>query len=139
MKTNLDTELYVVKGKVYEQKKGYSPKTGENIGFEKGAKLVKNFYDQNPDGILAHFMGREIIEAILAQPGVAGIRMFNGTNEMGLTTPILVGVDINGQNIINFSTVADNGEILKSKGIVAGGVRNCPPYCTAPTTEDLSW
>ena len=137
MTTNLDTELYVVKGKVYEQKKGYSPKTGENIGYEKGAKLVKNHYDQNQDDAIAHFMGREIIEAILAQPGVAGIRMFNGTNEMGLTQPILVGVDSNGDNIITFSTIADNGEIIKNKGIVAGGVRTCPPYCSPST--GLGW
>lgn len=129
MKTNLETELYVVKGKVYEQKKGYSPKTGENIGYEKGAKLVKNHYDQNPDEAIAHFMGREMIEQILAQPGVAGIRMFNGTNDMGLTQPILVGVNENGDNILEFSTVADNGAIIKNKGIVAGGVRTCPPNC----------
>ena len=138
MTTNLDTELYVVKGKVYEQKKGYSPKTGENIGYEKGSKLVKNHYDQNQDDAIAHFMGREMIEAILAQPDVAGIRMFNGTNEMGLTQPILVGVDSNGDNIITFSTIADNGEIIKNKGIVAGGVRTCPPYCSTPSTG-LDW
>ena len=137
MKTTLDTELYVVKGKVYEQKKGYSAKTGEDIGYEKGAKLVKNHYDQNPDDAIAHFMGREMIEKILAQPGVAGIRMFNGTNDMGLTQPILVGVDANGSNIISYSTIADNGEIIKNKGIVAGGVRTCPPYCT--TSPTLGW
>lgn len=140
MKTNLDTELYVVKGKVYEQKKGYSPKTGEDIGYEKAAKLVKNFYDQNPDDAIAHFMGREMIEKILAQPGVAGIRMFNGTNEMGLTQPILVGVNEQGENIVEFSTIGDDGEIAKNKGIVASGVRTCPPYCgTSTTSTGLGW
>ena len=44
-----DTELYVVKGKVYEQKKGYSAKVGEDIGYEKGAKMIKTHFDQNPD------------------------------------------------------------------------------------------
>lgn len=62
----MDTELYVVKGKVFEQKKGYSATTGEDIGYEKGAKMIKANYDQNRDDVLAHFIGRNIIENILA-------------------------------------------------------------------------
>jgi len=124
-----NTELYVVKGKVYEQKKGYSTKVGEDIGYEKGAKMIKANYDQNPDDIIAHFMGREMIEGILAQPGVNGIRMFYAQNEVGLRQLVLVGTDANGNNVLNYSTVGDDGEIVKNKGIVAGGVRSCPPYC----------
>src|SRR5215210_1896255 len=132
----LNTELYVVKGKVYQQKKGFSADIGSDIGYDKGAKMIKNYYDQNQDDVLAHFMGRNIIEAILAQPGVVGIRMFYAINELGLRQLILVGVDAKGKNILNFNTVGDNGEIIKSKGIVAGGVRSCPPYCEA---DPISW
>jgi len=124
-----NTELYVVKGKVYEQKKGYSPEVGEDIGYEKGAKMIKRNYDQNPDDIIAHFMGRNIIEDILAQPGVAGIRMFYATNELGLRQLVLVGTDETGKNVLNYSEVGDNGQITKKKGIVTGSVRCCPPYC----------
>ena len=93
----LDTELYVVKGKVYEQKKGYSSKIGEDIGYEKGAKMIKNNFDDNPDDILAHFVGRDIIEAMLAQPRVTGIRMYHAQNELGLRQLVLVGADDNGK------------------------------------------
>ena len=136
-----DTELYVVKGKVYKQKKGFSPEVGEDIGYEKGAKMIKSNFDQNPDDILAHFMGRNIIEEILAQPGVAGIRMFYALNELGLRQLVLTGADKDGKNILNYTTIGDNGEIVKSKGIVAGGVRCCPPFCDGNQHPDgeLSW
>lgn len=125
----MDTELYVVKGKVYEQKKGYSAEVGEDIGYEKGAKMIKSYFDQNPDDVLAHFMGRNMIEAILAQPGVVGIRMFHALNEVGLKQLVLVGVDAKGNNVLNITTIGANGEIIKKNGIVADKVRNCPPYC----------
>jgi hypothetical protein len=124
-----NTELYVVKGKVFEQPKGYSTRVGEDIGYEKGAKMIKTHYDQNQDDIVAHYMGRDIIEGILAQPGTNGIRMFYAQNELGLRQLVLVGVDANGNNILNYATVGDDGQIVKNKGIVAGGVRSCPPYC----------
>ncbi len=136
----MKTELFVVKGKVYEQKKGYSAEVGKDIGYDKGAKMIKNYFDQNQDDVLAHFMGRNVIEGILAQPNVVGIRTFYGINELGLRQPVLVGVDANGNNVLNFTTVGDNGQITKNKGIVAGGVRCCPPYCGDSTeTEDTSW
>jgi hypothetical protein len=135
-----NTELYVVKGKVYEQKKGYSTQVGEDIGYEKGAKMIKRHYDQNQDDIIAHFMGRDIIEGLLAQPGVTGIRMFYALNEVGLRQLVLVGTDINGNNILDYATVGDDGEILKNKGIVAGNVRSCPPYCGGSTeTQQSGW
>jgi hypothetical protein len=143
MLTMSNTELYVVKGRVFEQKKGYSSAVGEDIGYEKGAKMIKNYFDQNQDDVLAHFMGRDIIDNILAQPGVVGIRMFYALNELGLRQLVLVGVDSDGKNILNYSQVADNGEIIKNKGIVAGGVRSCPPYCgDSPMPEQpitLNW
>lgn len=133
----MDTELFVVKGKVYEQKKGYSAQVGENIGYEKGAKMAKANYDQNPDDAIAHFIGRDIVEGILAQPGVVGIRMFHAQNELGLRQLVLVGTDAKGSNILEYSTIGDDGQIEKSKGIVAGGVRSCPPYCGG--ADDGSW
>lgn len=137
-----DTELYVVKGKVYEQKKGYSAEVGEDIGYEKGAKMIKAYYDQNSDDILAHFMGRNMIESILAQPGVVGIRMFYALNELGLKTLVLVGVDADGNNILHYNTVNDQGELIRKKAIVADKVRACPPYCGTGTdrpVEEAQW
>jgi hypothetical protein len=135
-----NTELYVVKGKVYEQKKGYSTKVGEDIGYEKGAKMIKTNFDQNPDDILAHYVGRDIIEAILAQPDVTGLRMFYATNELGLRQLVLVGADETGKNVLNYNAVGDDGEIIKKKGIVAGCLRSCPPYCNgSENPQGGSW
>jgi hypothetical protein len=135
----LNTELYVVKGKVYEQKKGFSADTGSDIGYDKGAKMIKNYYDQNQDDVVAHFMGRNIIERILNQPGVVGLRMFYAYNELGLRQLVLVGVDCNGDNVLNFATISDDGEVIKNKGIVAGGVRSCPPYCGSGNGSTWDW
>lgn len=140
----MNTELIVVKGKVIEQKKGFSAEVGEDIGFELGAKMIKNYYDQNQDDVLAHFMGRNMIEAILAQPGVVGIRMFHALNDIGIKQIVLVGVDADGNNILNYSEVGENGELIRRKGIVADRSRPCPPYCgetgTETThTESTSW
>lgn len=132
----MDTELYVVKGKVYQQKKGFSADAGTNIGFDKAAKMVKNHYDQTQEEVQAHFMGRNTIEAILAQPGVVGISVFYGINELGLQKPILVGVDAQGNNILNVTTVGDNGDIIKQKGIVAGNVKS---YDGLGTGADEGW
>ncbi len=125
----MEKELIVVKGKVIEQSKSYSPEVGKDIGYEAGAKMVKAHYDANPDDVLAHFMGRNIIENILAQPGCVGIRMFHGLNELGIRQLVLVGVNKDGKNILEYTTTGDNGEITKQKAIVADMSRACPPYC----------
>jgi hypothetical protein len=107
--------------------KNYSAKVGEIISYDKGAKLVKNYADQNEDAIVSNFIGRDVIEAMLAQPGVAGISIFNGVNEAGVSTLVLVGVDNDGEYVLNFTTVGDSGEMIKQKGIVATGVMNDGP------------
>ncbi|HEX8333264.1 MAG TPA: hypothetical protein VF622_11605 [Segetibacter sp.] len=138
----MQTELIVVKGKVIEQNKSFSPEVGEDIGYELGAKMIKTYFDQNQDDVLASFMGRNMIEAILAQPGVTGIRMFNAINDLGIRQLVLVGVDAEGNNILNYTTVGDNGEVIKKKGIVADRARICPPYCgdsTPETSKDSGW
>jgi hypothetical protein len=137
----MEKELIVVKGKVIEQNKSFNPEVGEDIGYEAGAKMIKAYYDQNQDDVLAHFMGRNVIENILAQPGCVGIRMFHAQNELGIRQLVLVGVDNKGNNILQFNTIGENGEMLKKKGIVADRSRLCPPYCGDPDTDlgSSSW
>ncbi|MCW3114204.1 MAG: hypothetical protein JWR18_2600 [Segetibacter sp.] len=116
-----NTKMYPVAGKVVEQKKGFSAQLGENVGYEKGAKMVKNYFDQNNEEISAHFLGRDIIEAILAQPSAVGISIVYGINEVGQQKPIVVGVDSKGNYILNITSIGANGEMHKQKGIVARG------------------
>ena len=130
----LDTGLYAAKAKAAEQKTTFSPQAGEEIGYEKGAKMVKNYYDKNDEEVSSHFIGRNMIEAILDQPGVVGITMLAGLDKFGAPQPVLVGVNAMGDYVINITTVGDNGELSKQKGIVATGVRS--PGTNPPPKED---
>jgi hypothetical protein len=117
----MNTKTHPVTAKVAQQEKGFSANAGENLGYEKGAKMVKNYFDQNEEKISAHFLGRNIIEAILAQPSAVGISIVYGSTQSGQQKPIVVGVDSKGNYILNITTVGANGEMNKQKGIVAGG------------------
>ncbi len=132
-------ELIVVKGRVIEQNRSFTPQVGEDIGYELGAKMIKNWFDQNPDDVLASFTGREIIEKILAQPGCTGLRLFNAINDLGVKQLVLVGADINGNNILSYTTIGENGEIVKHKGIVADRSTICPPSCGDTGTVEVNW
>ena len=137
----MNTELVVVKGKVIEQSKSFTAEVGEDIGYEAGAKMIKRYFDQNNDDVLAFFLGRNIIESILAQPGVAGIRMFNAINDNGIRQLVLVGADNKGNNILQYTAINTEGQLEKKKGIVADRAKVCPPICGDSDTggEDLSW
>ena len=136
----MSKELIVVKGRVIEQNRSFNPEVGEDIGYELGTKMIKRWHDQNPDDVLASFTGRNILESILAQPGCTGIRMFNAINDLGVKQLVLVGVDKTGSNILEYTSVGDNGEIIKKKGIVADRSTICPPSCGPDSTEtSVSW
>jgi hypothetical protein len=92
---------------------------GEEIGYELGAQLVKAFQVANPTDIQWYAVGRNIIDQILAQPGCVGIKFYNAYNEMGEKTLVYVGVDANGQTILNYSSVNQTGILETQKGIVA--------------------
>lgn len=116
----MNTQLYTTET-ISEQTKGFSPETGEDIGYERGAKMVKNHCDQNDGKLSTHFFGRNILEAILAQPGAVGISVVNGISKTGQPMPVLVGVNAKGHYIIDAVSIGINGEMTKQQGIVAGG------------------
>lgn len=91
---------------------------GEHIGFEMGAKMVKDYYDQFGEN-QAHFVGRNIIEKILEQPGCVGIRMYKALNAKGEQTSVFVGVDVQDKAILEYTVINDNGTLTKETGIVA--------------------
>lgn len=131
-------ELIVVKGRVIEQNRSFTPEVGEDIGYELGAKMIQRWHRENPDDVLASFTGRNIIESILAQPGCTGIRMFNAINDLGIKQLVLVGVDKHGNNILEYTTIGDNGNIIKHKGIVGDRSAICPPSC-GQGDVDINW
>jgi hypothetical protein len=92
---------------------------GEEIGYELGAQLVKNYQEANPKDKQFFTIGKNIIEQILAQPGVEGIRFYNAINEEGEKTLVYLGVDSNGKPIKEYSLVDAVGNISNRPAIVA--------------------
>ncbi|MEO6813245.1 MAG: hypothetical protein ABI172_04905, partial [Ginsengibacter sp.] len=46
---------------------------GEDIGLAEGTKLVNAFREANPDATPGYYIGRNILDQILNQPGCVGI------------------------------------------------------------------
>jgi hypothetical protein len=106
------------KEQLIEEKASISVSTGEHIGYELGAKMIKDHFDkfQMPG---AQFVGRNILEQILSQPGCIGIKIYNALNEKGERTYVLTGADSNGKDILTITAVSPEGILEKSEGIVA--------------------
>jgi hypothetical protein len=58
---------------------------------------------------------REVYDRLLAQPGCAGIRMYYGLDDQGKSAMVLVGVDKDGNDMVN-------GELDDVH-------YPCPPFC----------
>lgn len=91
---------------------------GEHIGYELGAKMVKDYCDKYQEAG-AHFVGRNIIEQILAQPGCIGIKIFKALNEAGEKTYVMTGVNQEGHEMFEITSVSPSGELKSTEGIVA--------------------
>src|SRR4051812_47222883 len=105
---------------------------GEAIHPELGAKMVKDFQDEHPTEVTSYYIGRNILEEILAQPGCQGIKFYNALNEMGTKTLVYVGIDKDEQIIAEYIQVDNTGELTRRKGIVADRVQTPPPSTPTP-------
>lgn len=65
-------------------------------------------------GLLAGYFPKAAVDVILAQVNCAGIRVYNGIDEHGMETFILVGVDDDGEDTL---------------GIIKGYPFTCRPHC----------
>ena len=92
---------------------------GENIGLAEGINLVEAFRAANPDATPGYYIGRNIIEQILAQPGCVGINFRKCLTNMSEEHLVYTGVDAEGKDIVEFSVVTNTGDIQKQDAIVA--------------------
>ena len=92
---------------------------GEEISHELGALMVKDYQVANPTDVKAYYIGRNIIDQILSQPGCVGIKFYNAYNEEGQKTLVYVGVDEAGKNLLEYSVVTPDGTLVNQKFIVA--------------------
>lgn len=105
---------------------------GEEIGLELGSQFISAYRKANPADVASYFVGRNIVEQILAQPGCVGLRMYNAYNEAGEKTLVYVGVSAEGNDMLEITTIDTNGQLDANKGIVADRIR-------IGTGEDTWW
>lgn len=91
---------------------------GEQISHELGAKMVKDHYDKYSEESKTYIVGKAILDQILAQPGCVGVRFFDAINEAGIKTLVYVGIDSNGKNLLEITTVNDYGKLAVTEGMV---------------------
>lgn len=92
---------------------------GENIGLKEGRELVNAFRAANPEATKGYYIGRNILEQIMAQPGCVGINFRKCLTNMNEEHLVYTGVDAEGKDILEFSVVTNTGAIVKQDAIVA--------------------
>ncbi len=92
---------------------------GADIGHKEGHKMVTAFREAHPDAVPGFFIGRNILEQILNQPGCVGITYRKGLNEAGEEHLVYTGVDADGKDILTYAVVTTAGDIQVENGIVA--------------------
>ena len=107
---------------------------GEEIGKELGAQMIASYRNANPAETTSYFVGRNILEQILAQPGCVGIKFYNAYNEADEKVLVYVGATAQGTDILEVVTINTDGKLAAEKGIVADrGIR------IPPSTEENWW
>lgn len=99
-------------------KKDYAA-IGEEISHELAAEFIKAYQDNYAGQNKGYQIGRNIIDAILAQPGCVGMRFYYGLNEEGQKTLVYVGLDADGKDLVKRTVVMSNGDLAIADGIIA--------------------
>lgn len=79
---------------------------GGIITLAEGAAMTKQWRRTNSNGNAVYY-GKNIINQLLSQPGVVGIRFHFAIDTDGKNTLVLVGVDANENDVL--SIIADRG------------------------------
>ncbi len=92
---------------------------GENIGLAEGIELVNAFKAANPTATQGYYIGRNILEQIMSQPGCVGINFRKCLTNLNEEHLVYTAVDAEGKDILEFSVVTNTGDIVKQDAIVA--------------------
>ena len=86
------------------------------IAVDEASELTRNYRMSAGKGaIKGGFFGRAALEQVLSQEGVVGIRYYYAKENNGRPVLILVGVDVNGEDLV--------------EGFLAERAIPCPPFC----------
>lgn len=83
----------------------FDGKEGGAITLATGSQMTANYRRNNPDEILGHFFGRDILEQLLEQEGCMGIRMYYAEDADGNKELVIVGADAEENDMLDL--VAD--------------------------------
>ena len=100
-----------------ELQKNYA-EAGALIDQDLAAKMVKNFQDAYPGHQDCFSIGKDIIAKILAQPGVEGLRLYNGMDEFGNVSLVYVGADAKGNPIMEYTVVEGEGRLARVTALI---------------------
>jgi hypothetical protein len=89
---------------------------GSIITLADGSKMTADFRKKFPNETIAAFYSDYVFNDIMEQEGCAGIRIYNAVDQEGNLTNVLVGVDDEGNDLVN-------GAIYNKAGL-------CPKYCS---------
>ena len=92
----------------------FTGKEGSAITTTEASDMTEAYRDANPGALKGHFIGKDILNDILAQSGCMGIRIYYGIDE-GKKTLVFVG--------------ADSSEDDQVTGIIADRTESCPSRC----------
>jgi len=87
----------------------------EQFPLDEAAKWTANYRAANPQGVKAHFFGKNILQDILNQPGCMGIRVYYALDDDGKQQMIMVGANADENDMFN--------------DIIAEKAKPCPPFC----------
>ena len=98
------------------------PKYNHAIDLEEAREMIGRWRRANPDTKHAVAFTRVAFERILGQEGCTGIRMYYAMHPDGMPTIVMVGVDVEGNDI--------------EGGALAEFVYPCPPWCPVDSSLD---
>ncbi len=92
---------------------------GKEITHELAAKMVKDHHDKHTLAEShSYYIGKDIVNQVLSQPGCVGLRFFDALNEAGEKTLVYVGIDVKGKSIVEITTINDNGKLAVIKSTI---------------------
>lgn len=107
----------------------FDGKEEHRISLQEARTITKRYREkpENKGKPRAHYVGRGVLDEILAQPGCVGLRIYHANkreldpNQGGSdATLVIVGVTADERDMVN--------------GVIAERTWVCPPYCSTQTT-----
>jgi hypothetical protein len=98
-----------------------NPQGNHLISVAIAAAMTARSRSKNPNSIRGWLFDRRALDALLSQPGCAGIRIYRALNEEGAEQVVLVGTDDMANDILPPTVDGD--------GVVAELAWPCPPAC----------